>query len=87
MRAISERRIVRVLVDNELLLKGLKLEPTTVLIQIVPAVDRFSFGMSHWLFFASPDFPVNTPGCIVPDYIMKFTDNADGGSDVTMEAC
>jgi len=81
---VMERRIVRVLVSNDVLLQGLNLGPETVLCQIVPAVDRYEFGMQHWLFFADPSFPVNERGCLVREYRMLCTDNDEGGRDIEM---
>lgn len=82
--ALTERRIVRVLMHNDHLLQGLKLAEGTILCQIVPAIDRYDFGNRHWMFLAHPDFPVTEVGLLIPEYKAVCTPNESGGLDIEL---
>lgn len=74
---IGERRIGRVLVDNDDLLKhaGLYLAEGVALVRVLPAYDRLEFGSCHWLFLAGPEFDPVPKYAVVPEY--KFVVNED----------
>ena len=66
------RRIVRVLVDNDIIVTGLPIPANVRLCRILPAIDRWDFGGHNWIFFEGPNFPEVHAGATVPEYSMVF---------------
>ena len=86
MDPVSERRIGRVLIENEFLLEvaGLTFSRETSLVRILPAYDRLEFGSCHWIFFAHPGLRPVEKGAIVPEYKLKVIPAEEGSNEKPM---
>jgi hypothetical protein len=82
-KAMAERRIGRVLVENEFLIEvaGLSFAPGVELVRILPAYDRVEFGSCHWIFLAQDSLEPVPKGAIVPEYKFEIVTPEEGSDE------